>query len=145
MFRRLEERVGLRSGEVTRFVKFAMVGAIGTVLDFGVLNLLILVFGFSKFWANTGSFAVGSFNNFLGNRYWSFPESRDRSFLRQFGQFLVVGGVGWVINQAIFLGLSTYVFAPWGILGFNVAKAIAVGIVLFWNFGINRIWTYKGI
>ena len=145
MLRRLEERVGLRSGELTRFVKFAIVGAIGTILDFGVLNLLILVFGFSMFWANTCSFAVGSLNNFMGNRYWSFPESRDRPFLRQFGQFLVVGGAGWVINQAIFLGLSTYVFAPLGTLGYNLAKAIAVGIVLFWNFGINRIWTYKGI
>lgn len=145
LIRRLEELAGVRQGELGRFVKFSIVGAVGTVLDFGVLNLLILVFGFSRFWANTCSFTVGSLNNFLGNRLWSFPESRERPFFRQFGQFLVVGLVGWVLNQAIFLGLSMYVFEPWGILGYNLAKAIAVGIVLFWNFGINRIWTYRGI
>jgi putative flippase GtrA len=142
---KLEQRIGLPQGELRRFVKFAIVGAVGTVLDFGVLNLLILVAGLPKFWANTCSFAAGSLNNFLGNRFWSFPESKERPFLRQFGQFLVVGGAGWVLNQAIFLGLSNYVFAAWGTLGFNLAKAVAVAVVLFWNFGINRIWTYRGI
>jgi len=30
-------------------------------------------------------------------------------------------------------------------LSYNLAKAFAIGVVLFWNFGVNRIWTYKGI
>jgi putative flippase GtrA len=30
-------------------------------------------------------------------------------------------------------------------LSYNLAKAFAIGVVLFWNFGINRIWTYRGI
>ena len=30
-------------------------------------------------------------------------------------------------------------------LSYNLAKACAIGVVLFWNFGINRIWTYRGI
>ena len=30
-------------------------------------------------------------------------------------------------------------------LSYNLAKAVAIAIVLFWNFGINRIWTYRGI
>jgi len=30
-------------------------------------------------------------------------------------------------------------------LGYNVAKAIAIIVVLFWNFGVNRVWTYRGI
>jgi putative flippase GtrA len=28
---------------------------------------------------------------------------------------------------------------------YNLAKITAIGVVLFWNFGINRIWTYRGI
>jgi len=32
-----------------------------------------------------------------------------------------------------------------GPLGYNVAKAIAIIVVLFWNFGVNRVWTYRGI
>jgi putative flippase GtrA len=30
-------------------------------------------------------------------------------------------------------------------LAFNLAKAIAIVVVLFWNFGANRLWTYRGL
>jgi len=131
--------------EIVRFVKFATVGAIGTVLDFGVLNLLILALGFSKFWANTYSFSAAVLSNFIWNRFWTFPESRQESLVPQFIQFCVVSIGGYIINQTIFLGLDRLVFHIWGTLGYNIAKAIAILIVLFWNFGINRIWTYRNI
>ena len=44
-----------RPKEVTRFVKFSIVGAIGAVIDFALLNLLRGVFGWPLFWANTVS------------------------------------------------------------------------------------------
>ncbi|NLG28783.1 MAG: hypothetical protein GX557_12785, partial [Chloroflexi bacterium] len=49
------------------------------------------------------------------------------------------------INEVIFLSLDHYVFGSWGKWGYNVSKAIAIGVVLFWNFFINRIWTYRKI
>ena len=59
---------------------------------------------------------------------------------------MLVNVVGLVINQTVFLTLNHFLFEPWlGGLGYNVAKACAIIVVLFWNFGINRIWTYKGI
>lgn len=136
---------GEKSKEVERFIKFAIVGAFGTLVDFGILNLLILGAGFDKFAANTCSFSVAAFSNFLGNRLWSFPESRERRFVSQMGRFFIVSLGGYLINQAIFLGTSRYVFAEMGALGYNLAKALATIVVLFWNFGINRIWTYRGI
>ena len=27
----------------------------------------------------------------------------------------------------------------------EVIVAIAIGVVLFWNFGVNRLWTYRGL
>ena len=49
-------------------------------------------------------------------------------------------------GTTVFKSVNHYVTEPLiGPLGYNVAKAIAIVIVLFWNFGINRIWTYKGI
>ena len=30
-------------------------------------------------------------------------------------------------------------------LGYNMAKAIATGVVLFWNFFVNRYWTYSDV
>jgi putative flippase GtrA len=131
--------------EIERFLKFAAVGAFGTVIDFGLLNLLILVFGFSKFWANTCSFTAAVFSNFMWNRFWTFPESRQERVLPQLIQFALVSMGGYVINQTIFLGLDSLVLHVWGTLGYNISKAIAILVVLFWNFGINRIWTYRHI
>ncbi|MFQ6014411.1 MAG: GtrA family protein [Anaerolineae bacterium] len=131
--------------ELQRFVKFAIVGTSGAVVDFGILNLLILGFGFSKALANTCSFSAAVVNNFTWNRLWTFPESRDRPVGPQLLQFVAVNVVGYIINQTLFLSLDQYIFSPYGTLGYNVAKAIAVIVVLFWNFSINRIWTYKGI
>ena len=149
--------------ELTRFFKFAIVGTIGTVVDFGVLNLLIQQVGLGKFWANTYSFTAAVISNFTWNRLWTFPESRARPLLSQLGQFALVNVAGLAINQTIFLGLDRFVLGEAGALAtpmaglagvigiahftlaYNLAKAIAIIIVLFWNFGINRIWTYRDI
>jgi len=131
--------------EIKRFAKFGVVGIIGSVVDFSILNLCIQAFGMAKWLANTFSFAAAVISNFTWNRLWTFPESRSKPLLPQLGQFFVVNLGGYVINQVIFLSLDHYVFAPWGAWGYNISKAIAIGVVLFWNFGINRIWTYKEI
>jgi putative flippase GtrA len=149
--------------EVVRFIKFAIVGAVGTVVDFGVLNLLIQLAGVPKFWANTCSFTAAVISNFTWNRLWTFPESRQRPLIAQLGQFALVNVAGLAINQAIFLGLDGLVLGKAGVLSgpmsdlagiigiahftlaYNLAKAMAIIVVLFWNFGVNRIWTYKGI
>ena len=149
--------------EITRFLKFATVGAVGTVVDFGVLNLLIQLAGLSKIWANTCSFTAAVISNFVWNRLWTFPESRELPLLSQLSQFALVNVVGLAINQAIFLGLDRFVLGEPGMLAapmsslasglgiahftlaYNLAKAIAIMIVLFWNFGANRLWTYRGL
>lgn len=163
MIANLTTRVRDNRQELARFIKFAIVGTIGTVVDFGVLNLLIQLAGFDKFWANTCSFSAAVVSNFTWNRLWTFPESRERPLLSQLGQFALVNVAGLAINQAIFLGLDRFVLGQAGVLAesmsaladavgiahfalaYNLAKAIAIIVVLFWNFGVNRVWTYKGI
>lgn len=131
--------------EVERFLKFSVVGTIGAVVDFGTLNLLILLLGLAKVWANTGSFSLAVCSNFLWNRLWTYPETRGDPILSQLTQFALVNLIGLGINQALFLSLDRWAFAGWGPLGYNLAKAIATAVVLFWNFGINRLWTYQHV
>jgi putative flippase GtrA len=151
------------SKEITRFLRFAVVGTLGAVIDFGGLNLLILTFGFSKMLANTCSFTAAVFSNFVWNRLWTFPESRDRPIAPQLAQFFLVNVGGLLLNQAIFLSLDAWMLGEAGLLAvpmaalalniglahyklaYNLSKAIATIIVLFWNFGANRLWTYRGI
>ena len=143
--RALKALVRANRTEIVRFVRFATVGTIGSLVDFGILNLGIQVFGLEKWLANTFSFSAAVVSNFTWNRLWTFPESRVQSLWPQLGQFFLVNLAGYGINQGVFLSLDHYVFAPWGIWGYNVAKAVAIGIVLFWNFGVNRLWTYREI
>jgi len=131
--------------EFIRFAKFSVVGAIGAVVDFAVLNFGIQVLGLPKWLANTFSFSTAVLSNFTWNRLWTYPESRALPFGPQLLQFLLVNLVGYGINQGIFLSLDRWVFAPWGTLGYNVSKAIAIGVVWFWNFGVNRVWTYRRV
>ena len=65
--------------EVKRFVKFAIVGAGGSITDFTVLNILVQVFSFPLALANLFSFTAAVIQNFSFNRLWTFPESRGRA------------------------------------------------------------------
>lgn len=143
------QRIKEAHPEVKRFIKFAMVGGFGALLDVTVLNILILVFGVPKGVANIISVSCAIASNFTWNRLWTFPESRGQAIHSQLGKFALVNLVGLVINQAVFLFTDIYIFLPLmpqhETLAYNLAKLCAIGVVLFWNFGINRIWTYRHI
>jgi putative flippase GtrA len=132
--------------EFNRFVKFAIVGALGAIIDFTLLNLMRGYFGWDLIWANTLSVSVAIVNNFCWNRLWTFPESRTRKKRKQLPQFAVVNLTGLLLNNLIVIGIDAFlvtsVSEP---LSYNIAKAVAIGIVLFWNFGANRLWTYRGL
>lgn len=134
--------------EQVRFVKFAVVGTIGAAVDFAVLNVLVLIVGLTPLAANPFSVAAAVVSNFTFNRFWSFPESRSRPVIPQFTQYALINVVGLLLNQGIMwamLGLvipSLPVAPP---LDYNLAKATAILLVLFWNFGINRLTTYRGL
>jgi len=132
--------------ELTRFIKFALVGTLGAVIDFSILNLMHKVFGCSLLVSNSLSFTCAVLSNFTWNRLWTFPESRGRPIRTQLPQFALVNLIGLGINNLVLVNLAAFFshFIP-DPFDYNLAKAVAIIIVLFWNFGINRIWTYKGI
>jgi putative flippase GtrA len=139
--------VSTNQDELMRFIKFAIVGAFGAVVDFSILNLLVLAFGWPKEYANLVSVTCAIISNFIWNRLWTFPESRERALHTQFGQFASVNIVGLGINEIVFLGTDALWFGTMFAhpLDYNVAKAAAIVVVLFWNFFANRNWTYRGI
>ena len=75
------------ANERSRFLKFAAVGAIGTVVDFGVYNFLNIVAGMAPVISQAFSFTVAVINNFLWNRHWTYPESRAKAVHHQMIQF----------------------------------------------------------
>lgn len=141
-------RLGLaeRTNELVRFLKFATVGVIGMVVDLSVLNVMHKVVGLPLLAANSISFTTAVVSNFTWNRLWTFPESRQRPVLAQLGQFALVNVIGLGINNlvlwVVFQGIQHLISDPWN---YNLAKIFAIGVVLFWNYFVNRKWTYRGI
>ena len=144
------------SKERTRFLKFATVGAIGAVIDFGIFNFLTLLNLVSPIVASVISFIVAVISNFLGNRYWTYPDSRSKSIGRQGTQFVLVSLVGLIIRtplfaflEIVFINLGKRIIPPNTIspifVGHNLALASAIIVVMLWNFLANRLWTYSDV
>jgi putative flippase GtrA len=160
----------LQNKEFTRFRKFAVVGIIGAVIDFGTFTVLrasgwldgvkiTLPVGMLTGVGIAGAiaFVLAVVSNFIWNRYWTYPDSRSKSIAWQLFTFFVVNIVGIFIRipileyasrplanlvTGVLPGLSQDT-ALW--LGENGAWAIAVVIVMFWNFFVNRYWTYNDV
>jgi putative flippase GtrA len=144
--KRASSVTGLSPKEITRFLKFAIVGAIGMLVDLAVLTFGREVMGLPLSLAVGLGFSVAVISNFTWNRLWTFPESRSRPIATQMGQFAFINLIGLGLNELIVLGLHPLFSQVWpdppAYLG---AKVIAIGVVLFWNYGANRVWTYRGI
>jgi putative flippase GtrA len=141
--------------ERTRFLKFMAVGVFGAVVDFGIMNLFSKLFGLALVWAGTISFICAIISNFLWNRYWTYPDSRSRPIARQLIMFFVVSVAGLAIRlpilhfleppmRTLFGNLALNLFTP-EFLGKNFTLAVAVGVVMLWNFFVNRYWTYNDV
>jgi dolichol-phosphate mannosyltransferase len=55
-----------------------------------------------------------------------------------FGKFLVVGGLGFVINAVLLV-----IFREWAGLSPTVANLIGAAAAIFSNFNFNNIWTFR--
>jgi putative flippase GtrA len=142
--------------ERTRFLKFATVGALGSVIDIGVMNMLTHWLSLSLVLAGTISFICAVSNNFILNRYWTYPDSRSKPFLHQLGMFVLVNSIGIgiriptlhfmepVMAQA-FENIVHLSHATAESLAKNATLLLAIGVVMTWNFFVNRYWTYNDI
>jgi len=163
MIANLERLARSNRKDVGRFLKFCVVGMIGAVIDFGVLNLLIQLAHFPKVLANACSFTVAVISNFTWNRLWVYPETRGDPLRKQFVQFTLVNAAGLALNVLIFYSTDRWLLGEAGLLAgptemvaqgigmrhfdlaYNGAKVIATGVVLFWNFFANRFWTFRHV
>lgn len=139
MFARFKDLFFPRRPTFRQFVKFGIVGACNTVLDFAVYLALTRT---SAFWgehiimAATVSFLVAVASSFFFNNFWTFRRDANDLSSRSI-KFLIVatGGLCW---NALILGLLTRA----GMYDI-IAKLIATGMVLAWNFTMQKRWTFR--
>lgn len=133
----------LRKGELIRFIKFCIVGAIGIGVNEGVLTLVTLFTDWSKYIAVVPGIEVSIISNFLLNDFFTFSDRRaGKSFIGRLLKYNLLSGSGALLNIGIYSLIT-------GVLGLNslperlTAELIAIFVAYIWNFLSNSWWTWK--
>ncbi len=98
---------GARAKELERFLRFAVVGLTGAVIDLGTLTILQASIlppvnaanepnDLNVAIATTIAFVLAVISNFTWTRLWVYPESRSRTLRQQLGLFFFISVVGWL-------------------------------------------------
>ena len=131
---------------LAKYIKFAFIGGIGTVINIAILWTAVEVFFVYYLWAAVLAFVIADTNNFIWNRLWTF-KSKGNLFA-QYSQFLVVSIDGLMLNLILLKALVEEVMPALGIgedkasVYLVVAQVIAIFLVSLFNFAANSLWTF---
>ena len=123
-----------------QFVKYSFVGVVVTSIDFSLYILLTRLFMWWRehfLYANCVAFMTAVTVSFFANKHWTFRHKHG-SYKKQYAQFFAISAVGLFGNQTILFLLVRMA----GIHDI-VAKAIAVGVVVMWNFTAYKFIVFK--
>jgi dolichol-phosphate mannosyltransferase len=126
----------LRRRGVRQFIKFGIVGASGTVVNFLVAHALEKTTTLSWFADFAIGFMVGGVSNYIFNRIWTFG-SRRNPFVEGL-QFLTVSALALVAGGAIFAIAKRF-----DVHHFTATWFVATLSGTFVNFFINKYWTFR--
>lgn len=153
----LRLRFATGSGAVAglgRFLRFALVGLTGVLVDFVVLWLLGQWLGFDLtsaksqifnqaiFWSKALAIELAIVNNFIWNDLWTFADAKAKttgnwSRLVRFGKFNLACSLGAALNLFLFSVLTKLGLIPlW-------ANLLAITCSTAWNYLINLKFNWK--
>lgn len=118
--------------------RFLVVGALSTLIEIGVFNLLVYVWGWDVVAAKVAASLVALVNAYIGNREWTFRHRDRRGRAAEVALFLATNAVCTAIGAAlVWIGVETVA----GILGrepgavaVNVVNLISIVIVVMLRF-----------
>ncbi|HEX2934852.1 MAG TPA: GtrA family protein [Bacteroidales bacterium] len=120
-----------------KLFKFGAVGMAGMAVDYTITFLCKEVLKIQKYMANALGFAVAASFNYYLNRIWTF-NSQNQAVLGEYSSFILVSLIGLAINTSIL-----WIFTSKLKWNFYLAKLIAIGITVFWNFFGNMMFTFE--
>lgn len=123
---------------IEQILKFGVVGFAAFGIDYGVLMLLSQVLGVDPVIAAAISFCVSLLFNYLASMRYVFKRRDDLSRSREFITFLLLSGIGLLINEVL-------MWAGVALLGnsalmVTITKVFATAVVMVWNFLSRKRW-----
>ena len=120
------------------FFKYAIVGAVGAVINLLFLYFFTSFLGIFYLLSATFSFIIAVTNNYFLNKVWTFKESLREKLFTKWSKFLTVSLFALGFNLLILYFFTSVV----GIY-YIVSEIIAIGAATFVNFLGNKFWTFK--
>lgn len=118
------------------FLKFAIVGFSGMLVNFGVTFLFKEKIGLNKYLSNVIGFVVAATTNYFLHHYWTF-NSQNQQMGKEYIQFFIVSVVGVTIDTFV-----VYVLHDKFKVNFYLSKIFSTGVAMVWNFLANLLFTF---
>jgi putative flippase GtrA len=134
---------------IMQAIRFGAVGGVNTLLDFGILNLLMWITGITSgsdlLLCNAGAFILASLNSYLMNKGWTF-ENESKGSPGRYALFLAFSTGGLAINSGVLYLLTAFPLEGMSssMLWANGAKAGATAASMVWNFLTYRRFVFAG-
>ncbi len=155
-FDALLHRMGLNfplfkaSRRAKTFLKFGLVGAAGTIIDFIFYKIFINYYGLPPATAKGISTSIAILNNFILNDIWTFRGRQNNDhYFKKFGTFVAVSSVGLLIAVLIVKGLHAifedgFIWVFGKHIAYNNFYFFAtIPPVMAWNFIANHYITWR--
>ena len=123
-------------GHATRFLRFAIVGAVGTAAQYALLLALVEGAGADPVVGSVAGFVLGALVNYTLNRTLVFRS--DRAHVEALPRFLAVAGMGLCWNA-----LLMYVLVDVAGVHYFIAQILTTGLLLGWHYAGNALWTFR--
>lgn len=129
-----------RVSGLRRLPGFVIVGAIGFLIDAGILTMLVTGFGAGHYAARAISFTVAVTATWYMNRRWVFDRITAQKSGREYTSYLVVQVIGAVINLSIYVAVIELVprLARMPVIPLALGAAVA----LLFNFGASSRFVF---
>jgi dolichol-phosphate mannosyltransferase len=132
-------KAGISPGRFREFIKFAIVGGSGVLVNMGLFFILTRWINMRIEWSSPVAIEISILSNFLLNNIWTFRRrDTDVSFLHRLLRYHMVTGLAGVVNYLILILLVRLAGMP-----DLLANLIGIVIGMFINFFLNSRWTWK--
>ncbi len=115
---------------------FVIVGLFAVMAHYGALILLVEIWGWEPVPATLVGYLCGGVTSYVLNRRHTFDS--DRSHKEAIWRFALVAGIGFLMTWALMTLFVDRLEAP-----YLLAQVATTGIVQFWSFLGNKLWTFS--
>lgn len=127
-----------------RFIKFGIVGALGVVINVGLLHVLTMYFRVDYKIGSIFAIECAIINNFLWNFFWTWKDRKtdtSNGLLVRFVRFHVSSGfTAFLVNWGLLVLLTETVH-----LHYQISNLIGITVGALINFVLGHFWVFPKI